>query len=669
MRASTWASAVIGLLVVSGCGESQLGRGSGQAGKLTVATTLLSGIASTLEFRLEGAAAHRVEVVDVQLGSEQLIGAMATTDGLTYRLNWTPTVFDEGPYQLKAKISRIGETAYSDVEQARVNLAEGALSALAPQGLTATSEASGVMLSWTAVDGVSGYYVYRTAIGAKPDASHRLTEVASHSFVDASPDPAKPAYWVAGAFENPRVGDIREATSSAPATVDVSDGQKPLVALESPACGTTIANAQSVTLKAVASDNVGVAKLTLRANDKQLHQVQAASLDYSWPLTGAENGEQRLIVEACDAAGNCNDSSPCVINVAIKGSDKTPPTVSISAPANDASYHVAMTLEVIATAADDVGVVKVEFYDGSALKSTATSAPFKYAMALSASVNGVHTITAKAYDAAGNAGVSAARQISVDIQSGNGLSAPSGLTAIAADGQVSLNWDPVSGASGYDLYWATSSGVTPQNGTKIGGVSSPYLHSGLNNGATYYYVVVATSSAGQSPASAESSAMPSGTPDTTAPTFAGVGSAVALSATQIALSWSAASDDRSAANKLRYRVFVSSSPVINFGAPTTTTPAGATSHTASGLSSETTYYVAVRAVDEANNVDANQQVVSVTTPASGNGGGPTGPFGSSVGMTANNFTITDCNNTPFDLHSQYNQYDGIVILFNWMGFT
>lgn len=60
--------------------------------------------------------------------------------------------------------------------------------------------------------------------------------------------------------------------------------------------------------------------------------------------------------------------------------------------------------------------------------------------------------------------------------------------------QNSLSWQPVERALGYDIYWSTSPGVTMQNGTLIADVVSPYIHAGLDNGQTYYYILVARNS-------------------------------------------------------------------------------------------------------------------------------------------------------------------------------
>jgi hypothetical protein len=92
---------------------------------------------------------------------------------------------------------------------------------------------------------------------------------------------------------------------------------------------------------------------------------------------------------------------------------------------------------------------------------------------------------------------------------GGGIpSAPTGVTASASDGQVSISWSAVSGATSYNIYWSTTSGVTKTSGTKITGATSPYSHTGLTNGMTYYYIVTAVNSSGESVDSNQVSAMP-----------------------------------------------------------------------------------------------------------------------------------------------------------------
>ena len=98
--------------------------------------------------------------------------------------------------------------------------------------------------------------------------------------------------------------------------------------------------------------------------------------------------------------------------------------------------------------------------------------------------------------------------------------APTNVVATPGNGQASVSWSPVSGATAYNLYLATESGVqevpTGLPGYAIHlGVTSPYVLSGLTNGTPYYMVVTAvngisgvTALGAESAVSAEVSATP-----------------------------------------------------------------------------------------------------------------------------------------------------------------
>ena len=63
---------------------------------------------------------------------------------------------------------------------------------------------------------------------------------------------------------------------------------------------------------------------------------------------------------------------------------------------------------------------------------------------------------------------------------------PTGVTATAGSARVTLSWSTVSGATSYNIYMATQSGVTKTN-TLAGGMThsnaaNPYVHTGLTNG-------------------------------------------------------------------------------------------------------------------------------------------------------------------------------------------
>jgi fibronectin type 3 domain-containing protein len=87
--------------------------------------------------------------------------------------------------------------------------------------------------------------------------------------------------------------------------------------------------------------------------------------------------------------------------------------------------------------------------------------------------------------------------------------APTEVTATPGNNRVTIAWSAVSVAASYNIYWSNTSGVTAANGTKITGATSPYIQSGLINDTTYYCVVTAVDSNGESTPSSQVSAIPS----------------------------------------------------------------------------------------------------------------------------------------------------------------
>lgn len=96
------------------------------------------------------------------------------------------------------------------------------------------------------------------------------------------------------------------------------------------------------------------------------------------------------------------------------GGDVTPPSVSITAPANNATVMGA-GVALSANATDAVGVAGVQFrLDGTNLGSEDTAAPYSITWNTTAVANGTHVLTAVARDAAGNSATSSAVTVTVN---------------------------------------------------------------------------------------------------------------------------------------------------------------------------------------------------------------------------------------------------------------
>ena len=96
--------------------------------------------------------------------------------------------------------------------------------------------------------------------------------------------------------------------------------------------------------------------------------------------------------------------------------DTTPPTVSITAPAN-ASTVSGTTTAINATASDNSGTVsKVEFLVNGVLKSTDTTSPYSYTWDTTTIVDGTYPIVVKAYDGVSPTPNSAQATVNVTVQ-------------------------------------------------------------------------------------------------------------------------------------------------------------------------------------------------------------------------------------------------------------
>jgi fibronectin type 3 domain-containing protein len=84
--------------------------------------------------------------------------------------------------------------------------------------------------------------------------------------------------------------------------------------------------------------------------------------------------------------------------------------------------------------------------------------------------------------------------------------APTGLTATPGNAQVALSWTASTDATSYNVKRATVSGG-PYT-TVASPTSTTFTDTALTNGTTYYYVVTAVNSGGESGNSTETSATP-----------------------------------------------------------------------------------------------------------------------------------------------------------------
>ncbi|MCZ6690481.1 MAG: hypothetical protein O7H41_12845 [Planctomycetota bacterium] len=185
------------------------------------------------------------------------------------------------------------------------------------------------------------------------------------------------------------------------------------------------------------------------------------------------------------------------------------------------------------------------------------------------------------------------------------LAPPTGVTAMAETSQVTVDWVPSPGASSYNLYWGTSPGVTKITGTRILGIVAPFVHTGLTDGTTHYYVVTAVTGPSESAESTETFAMPIAAPTGVSSTVTG--------GTEVSVDWNLVTGATS------YNLYWATTMGVT---KATGTPVSSVTspylHT--GLTSGVTYYYVVTAVTTVGSgAESVESIEAAATPGSATG--------------------------------------------------
>jgi len=231
------------------------------------------------------------------------------------------------------------------------------------------------------------------------------------SFTDTSnlhPDgqPGVGFFWRTGdSYTNLTYG-ISQFTATDGTSIP-TDSTPPTISLTSPANNAAVSG--TVSVNASASDNVGVTSVQFYVNGALQATDTSTPYLYSWNTTSLAAGLYTLMAMAYDAAGNVGQSVNVPVTVV---KDTIPPTVSMTAPTNNAT--VSGTITITASAGDNVGVSKVEFYKEGVLLTATNVAPYSYNWNTTSVANGSHILSAKAYDASNNIGQSSTVTVSVN---------------------------------------------------------------------------------------------------------------------------------------------------------------------------------------------------------------------------------------------------------------
>lgn len=180
-------------------------------------------------------------------------------------------------------------------------------------------------------------------------------------------------------------------------TVTSASNIPPTVSLTAPTNNTTFTAPATISLTATAADADGtVSKVDFYNGATLLFSDASSPYAFSW--TNVAAGSYTLTAKATDNTGAAMTST--AVTVSVNPPANTPPTVSLTAPANNTSFTAPATISLTATAADADGTVsKVDFYNGATLLFSDVSSPYAYSWIGVAA--GSYTLTAKATDDGG----------------------------------------------------------------------------------------------------------------------------------------------------------------------------------------------------------------------------------------------------------------------------
>ena len=223
--------------------------------------------------------------------------------------------------------------------------------------------------------------------------------------------------------------DSKNAVTTSAAVSIVVDAL-PTVSLTAPAANTVFAPGANITLTASAADSDGtVAKVEFYRGTTLIGTATAAPYTVTW--SNAPAGSYSLTAKATDNKGIAKTSTavPVIVNAA--------PTVAITSPSANQVFAPLSNVTITASAADSDGTIaKVEFFQGTTLIGTATTAP--YGVTWASPPTGGYVITAKATDNRGAVTTSAAVPLFIDVPPTVMLTSPLANTVANAGSAITL---------------------------------------------------------------------------------------------------------------------------------------------------------------------------------------------------------------------------------------
>jgi len=289
------------------------------------------------------------------------------------------------------------------------------------------------------------------------------------------------------------------STTSGAVSVSVNVANtNPTVNITSPANNATFQTGATVTITAAAADNGGaISKVEFFNGTAKLGEALTSPYNFTW--TNVPAGTFALTAKATDNQGATTTSGVVTISVTTAN---TAPAITITGPANNASFTAGASVALTANASDANGTVtKVEFFSGTTKLGEDLTSPYGFSWPNVPA--GTFTLTAKATDNQGATTTSAAVTITISVATVNtapvvSITGPANNASFTAGASVSLTAN-ASDANGTVTKVEFFSGTT-----KLGeDLTSPYSFSWPNVPAgTFMLTAKATDNQGATTTSA-----------------------------------------------------------------------------------------------------------------------------------------------------------------------
>ncbi|GBF32636.1 chitinase [Desulfocucumis palustris] len=483
----------------------------------------------------------------------------------------------------------------------------------APTGLTASAGNSKVTLKWNQVTGATGYRVYRGESSGGP--YDRISSVvAGTSYTVDGLNNRTTYYFVVKA--NNSYGDSNN--SNQVSAIPVGPTGAPTGVTASAGNGLVTLNWNSV------AGVTGYKVYRTTSSNGPYTQAAAGVKGTTYTVGGLANGTKYyFVVKASNSYGDSENSSQ------VKATPEAPPRPDAPTGLKATAGNCCVTLSWHPVAgATGYKIFYSESSGGHYNQVASGVAGTSYTV--DGLTNGeTYYFMVKSSNSNGDSEYS--NKVKEDPIGLPTTRAPTGLKATAGNGRVTLSWNQVTGATGYKVYRAGSSGG-PYTLIASGVAGTSYTADGLTNGAIYYFVAKATNAYGDSNNSNEVKAAPVGQSLPNVPT----GLTASAGNGCVTLTW----------NKVNgatgYKIFRGEKS----GGPYTQAASGetGTSYTEVGLTNGITYYFVVKASNVYGSSENSNQVRAT----------PAGPPGAPAGLiaTAGNSQVT-LNWNPVDGAADY----------------